>query len=681
MAPRPPLEPRRLLLRMIAGAGLASLATYTVLYGVVGPWQAMVIEAAALGIAVAGFAWILGRPQHLTAQVLAMSGLVFASVSANILLFGGLVESGGVLVWVLVPVVAAIVFLEGWATSAVLGAAFVVVVTCVALEPLLESPHFMSGLERSQFFALNLVIVGLTVSVTMVYFLRRLQAEQRALRTSEQRFRATLHNAPYAIAIQDSRGRYTFANQGFAALFGLLPADVEGHADEEVFPPDLARVFREQALRARAGETTGETEELVEVDGARKVLRSTRFMLSTTASAQPDLCWIARDVTVRKRLQAEAARADRLQSVGTLAGGIAHDFNNILMAASGHLSLARADAGVGTRFDARLERVERALQRAAALTGQLLAFSRGGAPVRGAASVLDTIRDSAAFVMAGSRARAEFELPPDLPPAEADLSQVGRLVENLVLNAVQAMPEGGTVRISGDAVEEDGSTPGLRRGRRYVRIRVEDHGIGIPPEHLARIFEPYFTTRAGGRGLGLTTCHAIARSHEGTIVAESRLGEGSTFTVFIPAADTPVPVPSPVDTMPPHPGDLRVLAMDDEPALREVLEGMIGYLGYEAVTVADGNAAVQAWTHAREERRPFHVVLLDLTVRGGMGGVETLHRLQAMDPEVRAVAASGYSDDPVMGSYRDHGFRGVLPKPFRMDDLRRVLGEVLAQQA
>ena len=460
-----PTDLRLPLLRFLLGAGLVSIGVTAVLYTVVGCWRPAGFQAAGLLGVMVSVVWSKVRPEHLRAQVVALSIGVLAAISANTWMLGGLLESGGHLVWALLPIVAAIVFLDGRARWAVIVASFVVVLAWVVLDPFLTSQQPLRGSVRAQFFALNLISVGFLISGTMLYFLQRLDREERALRTSEKRFRATLHNAPYAIAIQDSRGRYTFCNQGFADLFGLRPSDVEGRTDPEIFPPDLARAVQEHAQDARAGHASAEAEEEYDVGGQRKVLRSTRFTLSTDAAARPDLCWMAHDVTVRKRLQAEAARADRLQSVGTLAGGIAHDFNNILMAATGHLSLARADAGAGTRLDTRLDKVERALQRAAALTGQLLAFSRGGAPVRAAASVVDTIRDSAGFVMAGSKVQAEFDLPPDLPPAVADLSQVGRLVENLVLNAVQAMPDGGTIRISADAAVEDGSTPGLRRVR------------------------------------------------------------------------------------------------------------------------------------------------------------------------------------------------------------------------
>ncbi|MBN1335722.1 MAG: response regulator [Deltaproteobacteria bacterium] len=671
------LEPRRTLVLLLMGGGLVSAFAYTVIFACIGRWNAAILAATSLGTTLAIAAWVRRRPLHVEAQVLVMCFGVFAVVPANIYTLGGLGESGGFLVWILLPVIAAPVCLEGSKRWLVLVAALALLLAWLALDPHLPVGDPSLGSSGNRFYVLNLVFVGTIVSVAALAFLRRLEEERRALRTSESRLRATLHNAPYAIAIQDADGRYTFANEGFAALFNLGPSDVEGHTDDEIFAPDLARVLRERAERARGDQTTGECEEEYAIDGVERTLRSTRFCLSTDA-ARPDLCWIARDVTVRKRLQNEAARAERLQSVGTLAGGIAHDFNNILMAATGHLSLARAEAQGSPRLDTRLDKVERALQRATALTGQLLAFSRGGAPVREATSVVDTIRESAAFVMAGSRVRAEFDLPPGLPPAVADLSQVGRLVENLVLNAVQSMPEGGTIRISADVVQEDGSTPDLKKGNRYVRFRVEDHGVGISPEHLARVFEPYFTTRTGGRGLGLTTCHSIARSHEGTILAESKVGVGSIFTAFIPAADVPPPEPHPADPLNAWRKHFRVLVMDDEPTVREVLEGMLDHLGFRAVLAADGDAALQAWRTAHEEGQPFHVVLLDLTVRGGMGGVETLDRLRAIDPSVRAVAVSGYSDDPVMSIYSDHGFAGVLPKPFRMKDLDRVLGEVLA---
>jgi len=377
----------------------------------------------------------------------------------------------------------------------------------------------------------------------------------------------------------------------------------------------------------------------------------------------------------RERIQLETLKAQKIQAIGTLAAGIAHDFNNILMAFVGNVSLAKRALPEDAQAHSLLQRAERALDHATGLTRQLLAFSQGGAPIREVASLADMIKDSATFVLHGSKCACEFDVPANLWSVEADLSQLSQVIQNLVLNASQAMAAGGTVRIECANIEAGGGVPELDQTRKYVTIRIIDQGAGIRAEMLGRIFEPYVTGRPGGMGLGLATSHAIVRSHEGHIAVHSDAGKGSTFMVFIPATDKRCPhLLTTTPSMSLIKGR-RVLVMDDEPAVREVLEEMLLGLGCVPTTTADGTQAVLAYQSGMQSGTPFSLVILDLTVKGGMGGVETVQHLLRMDSAAKVLASSGYVNDDILTQHKRHGFFSVLRKPYRLEVLRAALAD------
>jgi len=376
------------------------------------------------------------------------------------------------------------------------------------------------------------------------------------------------------------------------------------------------------------------------------------------------------------RLEAALARASKLESLGVLAGGIAHDFNNLLTVVMGNLSLARLDRGLDRETQQCLAESERAAVRARDLTQQLLTFAKGGQPVRAATSLGALVCESAQFALHGSKVRAEFDLAADLWPADVDKGQIGQVVHNIVINACQAMPAGGEIRIvlRNEEVESAGR-PGLAPGR-YVRMSFADSGVGIDAEHLARIFEPYFTTKQKGTGLGLATVHSIVLKHQGHVDVQSHPGQGTTFRVWLPAAVAESAPLARADSEPAVRGG-RVLVMDDEAAIRQFASIALKRMGLDVTAVSDGAAVEGEFTAAREAGRPYDLVILDLTVPGGMGGAEAMERLRRLDPGVRAIVSSGYSSDPVMAHYRDHGFRGRVPKPYQIEDLEKAVRAVL----
>jgi two-component system, cell cycle sensor histidine kinase and response regulator CckA len=379
------------------------------------------------------------------------------------------------------------------------------------------------------------------------------------------------------------------------------------------------------------------------------------------------------------RLEAALARASKLESLGVLAGGIAHDFNNLLTVVMGNLSLARLDSRIQPETVECLREGERAAHRARDLTQQLITFAKGGEPVLAVTMLSDVVRDATRFALHGSKARCDYDLAPDAWPAEVDKGQIGQVVHNIIINATHAMPGGGVIRITLRNEEvAAGARASLPAGR-HLRLAIADSGTGIRPEHLPRIFDPYYTTKEKGSGLGLASVYSIVKKHRGHIEVESKVGEGTTFHIWLPAQAAVPAAQTPEDKAPPPPRVARVLLMDDEASIRQLGGAIFQRLGLEYTAVADGTAVLREYEAARVEGRPYDLVMLDLTVPGGMGGAEAMEKLRRMDPQVRAVVSSGYSHDPVMANFRVHGFQGVIPKPYILAEFARTINSVLPQ--
>jgi PAS domain S-box-containing protein len=381
------------------------------------------------------------------------------------------------------------------------------------------------------------------------------------------------------------------------------------------------------------------------------------------------------DITERFRAAESLQRAQKLESIGVLAGGIAHDFNNLLSALFGHLQLARLRKHDPDTVDSHLAVAESAFEQARALTRQLLTFSKGGDPVVRLTSLSDVVERSARMAVSGSSCRLDLDLQQDLWPCAVDEHQVGQVINNLCINAVQAMPTGGTIflrarnRVVPAADPDEGDSP-------RVRLDVMDQGAGIPPDVCDRIFEPFYTTKTMGSGLGLATCYSILKKHGGSIEVTSAPGHGATFTVWLPAR--------PGATLPPEArpvnvprGSGSILVMDDEPSVLAAAVEMLQLLGYETRTARDGEEAVALYRRRILAGGGFDAVIVDLTVPAGVGGLEALSRLLDIDPYVCAIASSGYSDDPVMAHPASHGFCGSLAKPYRQRDLAIAVAHAL----
>jgi two-component system cell cycle sensor histidine kinase/response regulator CckA len=439
-------------------------------------------------------------------------------------------------------------------------------------------------------------------------------------------------------------------------------------------------------LTARADITTGdEVEELAAsfnkmaegIMQARDALE--RRVEERTSELKKAYGNLLQEVTERKRLEEELLKSQKLESIGILAGGIAHDFNNILTAILTYISLANIDASPGTKLSKRLSEAEKATLRAGDLTRQLLTFSKGGQPVMTSVVLNQLIRDSADFVLRGSNVKSEYIIAEDLWPVEADEGQISQVINNLAINAGQAMPEGGIVEISAKnmTVNEESGLP-LKEGK-YVNISIKDHGHGVPEEILPKIFDPYFTTKQIGSGLGLAVTYSIIKNHNGHIAVTSKAGSETTFDIYLPASDkqclTDVSKDEKIET-----GSGRILIMDDQEMIRDATGEILKNLGYEVETCIDGAEAVELFRQAKESGHPFDAVIMDLTVPGGMGGMEAMGKLIELDPEVRAIVSSGYSNDPVMSNFREYGFREVIVKPYKISEVSKKLRRVLSVQ-
>jgi PAS domain S-box-containing protein len=381
---------------------------------------------------------------------------------------------------------------------------------------------------------------------------------------------------------------------------------------------------------------------------------------------------ILSDISERKQMEAQLEQAQKLEAIGVLAGGIAHDFNNILTAILGNITLAKMYSEPGNKSYERLEDAERASLRAKDLTQQLLTFARGGAPVKKTARISEIIQDACNFALRGSNVRCEMYIADDLWPAEIDVGQISQVIHNLVINADQAMPDGGIVRVRAENLIVDNAAEIHLQPGRYVRITVQDYGIGIQKEHLNRIFDPYFTTKQMGSGLGLATVYSIIKNHKAHISVESEIGRGTVFYIHLLASRKEM-MPKNYEEQKTIAGKGRILVMDDEEMVRRIVGQMLSLLGYDADYANDGAEAIEMYRRNRESGTPFDAVIMDLTIPGGMGGREAIRELLRLDPEIKAVVSSGYSNDPVMSDCKAHGFKAVIVKPYQV----RELGEVL----
>ena len=387
------------------------------------------------------------------------------------------------------------------------------------------------------------------------------------------------------------------------------------------------------------------------------------------------------DISERKQLENERLRASNLESIGIFAGGIAHDFNNILTSILGNISLANAITSENEDLNTILNDAENACGRAKSLAEQLLTFSKGGEPVKKVIDIRKLIVDSSQFVLRGSNVRGIFKLDEKLWPVEVDIGQISQVLSNVVINAKQAMPEGGEVCIIASNVTFEADNLMSLPAGHYVRIEIEDCGTGVPTEAIEKVFDPYFTTKSKGSGLGLATSYSIIRRHWGKIFIRNRpRNKGARVIIYLPASESCPAVESYEAESYVIPEGCRILVMDDEIAIREVVANMLEFLGHQVEVAEDSLEAVSRFREAEESSYPFNLVILDLTIPGDVGGAEVVKELLEIRPETVVLVSSGYSDHPVISDYRKYGFQGTITKPYKLEELRDIVNKLLGSK-
>jgi PAS domain S-box-containing protein len=391
--------------------------------------------------------------------------------------------------------------------------------------------------------------------------------------------------------------------------------------------------------------------------------------------------WSFRDITEQNRHEQEQLKIDKLESLGVLAGGIAHDFNNILTGIMGNISFAQLFLDPTHKSFKALLEAEKASVRATELAHQLLTFARGGEPIKKVVSLQHLVSETISLVLHGSNVIATINIPDSIHAIEADEGQMSQVFHNIIINATQAMPGGGTLTVSAfNESLDDLNLLGLPSGS-YVRLTFTDQGCGIPDDDLKKIFDPYFTTKSAGNGLGLASVHSIVSRHGGHIEASSAIGKGTTFTILLPSIGetySRFKIYSDGQSVANHSGG-SILVMDDEKMIRDMTVEMLEYLGYQVSTCENGTEAVSLYKAGMESGAPISAVIMDLTIPGGMGGKETAQQILGLDPKACLIVSSGYSHDPIMSDYSSYGFSAAMAKPYNISDLGQMLSPLLSQ--
>jgi len=513
------------------------------------------------------------------------------------------------------------------------------------------------------------------------------------LRGVDQTYRRLVEVMSEGAVVLTAEGDVLYCNRCFADMVKLSLEKVLGDTVRRFFSADDQVAMQTILDEALAGSGVRKLELPLRTGDGEAI----PVYISATGLALDDVmavCMVVTDLTEQKRsqqrmaagmkrLEEEQLKANKLESLGLLAGGLAHDLNNTLTAILGNISLAKRSLRSNETALRRLSEAEAACKQARDVTQQLLTFAKGGEPVKETTSIAQLLQDWTGFALAGSQVDCKFALDPNLWHVDVDQGQMSRVINNLLINAQQSMPEGGTITIRAMNV-----TLGRQRSQNppslplpagdYVKIDVQDTGPGIPETHLSRIFDPYFTTKQEGSGLGLAITYSVVKAHDGLITVESQLGVGTTFHIYLPASSS---IPDTSERIPEHayPGRLRVLVMDDQASIKDLIRHILAEIqGAEVEFADDGLQAIELYEEAREAGRPIDIVLLDLTIPGGMGGKETISRLLDIDPNTKAIVFSGYSDGPILSKYQEYGFKGVIRKPFDIDEFLECLRVVAA---
>lgn len=520
-----------------------------------------------------------------------------------------------------------------------------------------------------------------------VYNITERKKMEEALASEKERLAVTLYSIGEGVITTDINGRIVLANRISEQLTGYTQEEAKGKKLDDIFETldeksrtPIAGTF-EKIINIGNKKEAYMSSILISKKGEERIISESGAPIRDRESKIVGAVLVFRDITEQRKMEADLIKAQKLESLGVLSGGIAHDFNNILTIIMGNISLAKVQIGLEDHAWKLLTEAERASKRAQDLTQQLLTFSKGGKPVRKVVSIAELLHETISFALSGSSILPELLISKNLWPAEIDEGQISQVINNLIINAQQAMPAGGTIEIKAENVSLDTSRKFPLRFGKYVRITIKDNGTGIAPEHMPKIFDPYFTTKKQGSGLGLTSSYSIIKRHKGHIMAESTPGEGSTFVIYLPATQKKPVIKKEKRIVNGGKKKGKVLLMDDEDSILMLGADNLKFLGYEAETAYDGIEAIDKYMRAKKSSAPFNLVILDLTIPAGMGGIETITRLRILDPEVIAIVSSGYSNDPILSDYKKYGFKGIIAKPYDLTDMEKILRLTVKRRA
>ncbi len=506
---------------------------------------------------------------------------------------------------------------------------------------------------------------------------------EKSLAEEKERLAVTLKSIGDGVITTDISGKIVLLNKVAEHLTGWTNTEAVGRPSDEIF-----HIVNEQTRELcdnpvtkviNSGKTVGlgENTVLIAKDGSERSIADSGAPILDAKSEIIGVVLVFRDVTDKQRLEQEALKVRKLESVGVLAGGIAHDFNNILSAILGNINLALEYTSPHEPTYTLLAEAEKASLRAKDLTQQLLTFSRGGEPIRKTTSIAEIIKDSSTFVLRGSNVRCDTWFAPDLLPVDVDPGQISQVIQNIIINASHAMPEGGIIDIRGENITEGHAPPSLQNGKKYIVITIRDHGTGIPQDIIDNIFDPYFSTKQTGNGLGLAICHSIIMRHEGSITVESKPGTGTVFSIYLVASKEEIPDYPGKTPRPTVEICSKIMVMDDDVMVQDISKAILTRLGHDYQFAANGEEAVALYKNDYLSGKQADLIIMDLTIPGGMGGKDAVKEILAINPEAKVLVSSGYSNDPIMANYKDYGFCGAIVKPYQMKELKVTMQEAL----
>ncbi|OQA78775.1 MAG: Blue-light-activated protein [bacterium ADurb.Bin243] len=514
------------------------------------------------------------------------------------------------------------------------------------------------------------------------------KSAEESLESEKERLAVMLRSIGEGVIAVDNHMKVTLINSMAELIIGWSSEEAFGRNLDDIFC--LYNSINGQKIENPAGVSIANGE-IVVFGHQTKILSRSKNEIFASITCAPirdknnkiiGAILAFRDMTEHKKIEEELLKISKLESLSLLASGIAHDFNNFLTGIVGNISLAKMLTTPESEINKILTSAEDISFQAKELTVQLLTFARGGTANKKLTDIGELLKNSISFMARGSNVKCEFSISDALAPVEIDISQINQVVSNLVINSIQAMPDGGLITLSAENIRVSGEMVPLKKGD-YVKITFKDNGSGIEEKNLAKIFDPYFTTKAKGNGLGLSSVYSIIKSHGGLITVDSKIGEGTSFIIYLPASHNALSQCS-AESQAAAPrekkasGKGRILIMDDEELIRNITSQLLNHLGFDTVCAADGAAAIELYKAAGASGAPFDVIITDLTVPGGMGGVEMIKNIIAFDPEVKAVAASGYfSDQSKIEDFEKAGFKEYITKPFKINEVVKTLQKLI----